>query len=123
MALDNIAIDDGCMAGLKLGRNLILGLYRRQVLNIFDPGGVPILLQIFNPATTATSGGGPEDGELERVSYNGRVHRLASLRLRAGTRGQPEQPEEYRYERKDTSHHFFSWCHVLFDGLKGYRII
>jgi hypothetical protein len=62
----DITIYDGRMASLELGRYLITGFDRRQVLGIFYLHGKAIFFDILTPAATAASGGRPVNGYLRR---------------------------------------------------------
>lgn len=69
MPFHDIAIYDGRMASLELGRYLILGFDRRQVLGIFYLDGKAVFFDILTPATTTASGGGLVNGYLRRCVY------------------------------------------------------
>jgi hypothetical protein len=56
MTFNNVAIDDGRMAGLELGGNLILGFDGAQVVLIFALDRKAVRRQVLNPCATATSG-------------------------------------------------------------------
>ncbi len=57
MAFDNVAIHDGCMAGLKSYRYLVLDLDIFQRVQINDLDRKSIFFQVFSPAVAAASGG------------------------------------------------------------------
>jgi hypothetical protein len=59
MPFDYVAINDGGVARLEGGGDMILIFYGRQVLGIMNLDLKTIVLQIAYPITTAASGGGP----------------------------------------------------------------
>jgi Na+-transporting NADH:ubiquinone oxidoreductase subunit NqrD len=59
MAFNDIAIHDGCVAGLDLERYLITVSQRRSVLIVFNLYGVAVFPHVLTPAAAAASGRGP----------------------------------------------------------------
>ena len=55
MTFNEIAINDGGVAGLKIGRDGILFLDRSEVLDILTLYGKAMFLQMFDPSATTTS--------------------------------------------------------------------
>jgi hypothetical protein len=56
--LNNIAIYNGCVACLELGRNLVTAFYLGQIFNILGLGGNTVFFQVRYPVATAASGRG-----------------------------------------------------------------
>jgi hypothetical protein len=62
MSFNDIAIHDGCVAGLNLERDVVLFSERCPVLNVFNLDGEAVLAHVLAPAATAASGGFPVNG-------------------------------------------------------------
>jgi hypothetical protein len=63
MPFNDIAINDGSVAGLELRRNLVLVFYGRKVLHVFNLYVVTVVLHVSDPVATATSGRRPKYGD------------------------------------------------------------
>lgn len=57
MTLNNVAIHDGCVAGLKLNRDLVVGFYFIQGIQVLNFYLESSPIQIFSPIATTTSSG------------------------------------------------------------------
>jgi hypothetical protein len=55
MAFNDIAIDDGCMAGLEFNGNMVLSLDRRDFTGVFRLDVQAALFQMFDPVAAASS--------------------------------------------------------------------
>ncbi len=58
MSFNYVAINDGCVAGLQFIGDLVEFLVGNEVIGFFYRNLIIIVLDVFNPSTTATSGGG-----------------------------------------------------------------
>ena len=56
MTFDDIAIHDGCVAGLEFVGHLVLCFDRSKILPIDGLDGEPGLFQVLDPGATAASG-------------------------------------------------------------------
>jgi len=107
MAFQDIAINDGCMAGQQFGRNVVPGFDLGQVLKFFDLDGETVPLQIRYPARAATS-------SWRLVDKNGHVTRLIrAFAVRdypraGGDRDDGEQAQENQLSHSEFLNPFFS---------------
>jgi len=66
VTFDNVAIDDGCVAGLQMFGDLVCGADLFDLAPVAFDYDESIIPQIGNPATTAASGGRAVDGDFRR---------------------------------------------------------
>ncbi len=111
MTFNDIAIDDGRVAGLELRRDLIISFDHSEVLDILDLDCVAITLHVVDPITTTTSGRGSVYSNGRRIFLYG--YRLLLNRGRTGCSQQDGQ-EGYVFKLLE---HIFSpeqyWVDII----------